>query len=349
VPASLSELSPAWLTEALRESGILPNGTVSSVSLTPITKWNVASVSRIELGYDSSTPPHAPASMFAKLRAEPDPLADVFPGEVAFYRSCRQAGLPVPDCYVAINDDHAGRSLLLLEDLSESHEVLFWPEIPPLQRVHLALGSLACVHAHYWLEHPSSVRLEADKLNAQIPRIEAELEPHIGEFLAAMSTQGKAGELRLFERLYPQLRTIKLQRAMRWCPLTRVHGDPHFWNILFPRNPESPDCRLFDWEDWRYDNAGSDVALVVHIFTGDSFDAEVRDSLLQHHHTALSTALGSVLDWQNYLDDIRYGHLQNLVVPVFQHLMGRDAEACANTLTCWARGFQELGAAALTE
>lgn len=45
--------------------------------------------------------------------------------------------------------------------------------------------------------------------------------------------------------------TLLSDRAARGYPITRVHGDPHFWNVFFPKDPARHGCVFVDWEDWR--------------------------------------------------------------------------------------------------
>jgi aminoglycoside phosphotransferase (APT) family kinase protein len=33
--------------------------------------------------------------------------------------------------------------------------------------------------------------------------------------------------------------------------VTLIHGDAHVWNVLMPKDEQSGDVRLFDWDTWR--------------------------------------------------------------------------------------------------
>jgi len=54
-------------------------------------------------------------------------------------------------------------------------------------------------------------------------------------------------------RVIRALPDLKIHRVKSGKPLTRCHGDPHFWNILYPKDPSRHGCIFVDWEDWRWD------------------------------------------------------------------------------------------------
>ena len=153
IPLELDGVTPAWLTGALRSTGVLgqdesvvgvePGEAAGGIAVTGL-------VSRLALDV-SPRSSRAPRSMFIKL-PRPD-RRDHFEGcqlEYRFYRElAARFRLPVPGCLYAELDVEDRRCVLLLEDLSHAdpgHPIEGCDE-SQARRVML---ELARVHARCW-------------------------------------------------------------------------------------------------------------------------------------------------------------------------------------------------------
>lgn len=120
------EISAQWLTDRLRQAGTLPSGHVVELSHTMADPFG-ALVLHLWPLYSADAPTGAPQRLFLKM-ADPDMHNDAVPrgrAEIVFYRALPpQHTLPVPRCYDAQYDEASGRFQLLMDDLSESHDLL---------------------------------------------------------------------------------------------------------------------------------------------------------------------------------------------------------------------------------
>jgi hypothetical protein len=118
-------LQPETLTELLRQRGVLETGEVIGADSDPAPgRGLVSDVSRLALTYSKVAAGEMPRHLFVKRnRTDTHPeFRDAGRHEVAFYRATRNlGGLPTPYCHIAEHDDVTGESLLVTDDLRESH------------------------------------------------------------------------------------------------------------------------------------------------------------------------------------------------------------------------------------
>lgn len=138
IPATPDELSPEWLTAALREAGMLSKASVTNLSTAIIGQefGFTGIVARVTPGYDR-VEPDAPASIVAKFpnaageslstyreAQQRDPVAtrryyERCAREIWFYQQIEPvSAAPAARMYHGAADLDGGRFVLLLQDLS---------------------------------------------------------------------------------------------------------------------------------------------------------------------------------------------------------------------------------------
>ncbi|MES2145198.1 MAG: phosphotransferase, partial [Pseudomonadota bacterium] len=235
LPRSAAEITPDWLTLALRAGG-LESVVVAAAMLTRIGQeqsFTGGAVFRISLTWRG--PERGPDSLVAKL-SPPDPgLAAAFFAancrEVAFYdRLAGQGVLPVPRAYFHAADARRNASVILLQDLKDTRAVPFAQGFSAVE-AGTAVDALAQVHAAFW-QHPGLADFDGMALLrtfdfgacwARFPKAigailgDAALPPSflaLGDWLAA-------NQNRVFADLYAQ------------GPVTCLHRDLQADNVVF--------------------------------------------------------------------------------------------------------------------
>lgn len=334
VPKSLSDMTANWLAEVLSAQSAMGGVVISDVKVTQATKWNVADTAFLEVTYGQSAP-QLPRKLFAKLRPEVDPLAELFPGEQRFYEDARTADLPVAPCFAAIREQDTGATCILLQDLRETHTPTDWPLPPTLERCKQAVGSLAKVHAH-WLQQASDALHERDEnLSAHV----SELLP---AFFAAMGDRLPKERASLLERACSQAPRLKAKRYESGRPVTRIHGDAHFWNVLYPIDSNVGEALLIDWEDWRIDFAAADLAFLIAMHWYPDRRRRYEKALLQDYLSVFCAHGARGIAWDELWQDYRLGHICNAVIPIFQHAAGHAHGSWWSHLERWFLAFDDL-------
>src|SRR5262245_39657370 len=112
LPASLDEITPEWLTTALRAAGHLSGGRVGAVRARPVGEGSgfIGVVARLEIAYDDDAGA-APRTCIVKLpSADPGSrqvgqLYGLYEREVRFYADlAADVGIDAPRCYLSAYD-----------------------------------------------------------------------------------------------------------------------------------------------------------------------------------------------------------------------------------------------------
>ncbi|MPZ28610.1 MAG: phosphotransferase [Micromonosporaceae bacterium] len=305
LPHRLSEITPAWLTAALRHGGRLPDGAVSRVALELIgaDRGFTGVVARVRPTYrdlpPGSGPP--PESVIAKLpTAEPDtPSAyrrrsqqDAAAAarhyqrcarEVSFYRELAPAlGAGAPRLYHAGVDPQRQQVVLLLEDLAggKPGDALTGGTA---DQVGAVLAAVAPVHAAGWEREPAGwvPRLAVDPLSGQ--RWYAE---RADRFLAGHADRVPAPVAELVDRLRGDYADVLVELAR--APATIVHGDLHLDNVIF--DPPGRPVAVLDWQGIGYGPVALDVADTVYGSLPVADRRAAEQTLLERHAAALTEA-----------------------------------------------------------
>lgn len=338
VPHHPDHITPHWLTARLKESGALPAGAVASVAVRLVEQSNVAQSAHVVIEYDRGAPREAPRRLFAKISEFEDPLADIIAGEFAFYAKAPPENLPLAACYAAVQDHASGITCILLEDLSTTHMQSKWPLPPSVAMCEAAVASLARLHAHWWKGDVSGTSAFGRALREDQQRLARHCQLLVPDFLDNLN-----------DRLAPERRALIRKICNRRFYLdrhspamTRMHGDAHLWNVMFPRDATRHGCVFVDWEDSRYGIAAADLAYMIALHWYPERRARHEAHLLRTYHEVLTSQLAIGYAWEDLMADYRIGHLQNLVVPIYQHVMGTPAHICWSHLERWFLAFEDL-------
>lgn len=334
IPRSPLDLDAEWLSDVLSRHGGHGSVQVKEFSVSSCTKWNVADTAFVKAEFADPTI-ELPTELFLKIRQDPDPLSNLFPGEQVFYAAAPVSGLPLAACLASLVNPSSGATCVLLEDLSATHVATPWPMPPTLSRCHLAVRSLATLHAHW-----------AQSATADLNSRERVLGQHVCEllpgFLEKLGDRLSADRAALLVQVCERIPALKADRYKSGRPVTRIHGDAHFWNVLYPRDGENGSAILIDWEDWRVDFPGLDLSLMIAMHWYPQRRALHEVNLLKSYLQAYNAGASSLVSWEELWHDYRLGHMCNVVVPIFLHSTDNTHASWWSHLERWFLAFEDL-------
>lgn len=158
---TLSDMTPAWLTEALTEAGHEPPP-VTAVQVRPMDGFTgaIGEVGIVTVEYGADT--DLPAEMVAKCPLDDD-MARLYSSVMLFYKReagfyadmagpvADRAGLSVPACYVNLFDPETHDATLLIERIApaEPGDILAGTSF---ERMRVLVEGMAAMHGRFWMD-----------------------------------------------------------------------------------------------------------------------------------------------------------------------------------------------------
>ncbi len=302
LPGSVADLEPAWLTRALRSSGVLTSNTfVASCAGQPFGEGGglIGMVGRVKLSYGGE-PTDAPTQMICKIpsavaanRAVAEAF-NMYGREVRFYGALADTtSIGHPRCYFAASAKTSSDFVLLLEDLGERRigdQVLG----SDLNDAEVVVDAMAKFHAENWnrTDDTRFAWVTSHANDAQIGGMEAGFAQGWPSFVTEFADVIPANVQRWGHRVGPQTRNIL--HTLCSGPATICHGDFRLENMFFAAGPAQPDFAIIDWQSITWSSCAQDLAY----FLTQSVQLEVRR---QHEHDLLA----------RYLDGLRAGGVRD--------------------------------------
>ena len=339
-------VEPARLTAALRRSGVLDAGAVREVKVLDDRDTLVSHITRLGLRYvgESAGSPQAlilktPHANFAKT------LAHGGRHEVAFYTKLAPNMPPglVPRCFGGHFDEEGTDWHLLLEDLTDSHEVATqWP-LPPSRDQSIAIvTTLARWHAAWW-DHPSLGDTVGSWMSTEdSTRLIETFAGHYDRFADLLGDRLSEERRILFRRFIEQSGRLA-ERYHSRRHLTVAHGDAHIWNFMLPRAGVADTVRIFDFDQWRINVATGDLAYMMAMQWYPERRQALERVLLNHYHETL-IANGVRGYSRGALDqDYRRSVLSHITKPVWQWAINIPPLIWWNNLERVMMAVEDLG------
>jgi hypothetical protein len=309
------------LTDALRRSGVLGCGRVCNVNVEHSYPTVVSHVLRLRLTYEPDESA-APRSVIFKTGL-PGRMSDLHTAgrqEVAFYGQVAplMSARLVPRCFDAAWDEDTKAWHLVLEDLSESHTApTAWPLPPTMAQCETILGALARFNAAWWDDRRLGISIGTWIDPATYAQ---RLQGFAAHFTAFADRVGDrlSGERRDLYRRVLDAAPRLFARYHSHRNVTLIHGDAHVWNVLMPKDGQSGDVRLFDWDTWRIGVASSDLAYMMAMHWYPDLRRRRERPLLDRYHAALLAQGVGGYDRRALDDDYRLSVLLQILTPVLQ-------------------------------
>lgn len=309
IPRSMDQLTPEWLTDALRERGIIGEAKVTSARCEGIGVGAgfLGQLGRVRMEYDRPET-KAPASLIAKMPTL-DPggreicgIFQFYEREIRFYDDVApDINIRVPARYYSAMDKTADDYLILLEEITDAQMV---DEVAgcTAEQAEVAIRSLAANQAPWWgnpkLESLAWMPYANSPVQASAePSYNQAWEPFLGAFGDHLSPA--------MREIASEMRThvVDLLNALAEEPRTIAHGDFRLDNIFF--GPGKSDLAAIDWQISFRGRGIFDVAY----FLSSCVEPDIRRAhemrLLKIWHDIAASGGASGYSWDDAVTDYR--------------------------------------------
>ena len=312
IPDTPNDITPQWLTEALRSTDIPLNAIVSSLCIEPIAELTCAGqLARLHLNF-SQPQSILPCTLIAKLHAPDEPLrAKTRPftpdkHEILFYQQlASEIRVRIPHCYYSAINVTDGKYIRVLEDLAPAKT---GNQIrgSTAKETALALRSIAGFHAYWW---KSEKLKEFDWLTSS-PTDSYSVNPWVLEQYrkAFPIFVDKTGNLltdavKVFGEQLPE--NLRDNPQLGQLPRTLVHGDFRLENMFFGASLGKHGFAVIDWQDISRGEGVWDVAWFIGgcLQVTPKRQAEERQLLKIYHETLRANGVNEYTSdacWNDY-------------------------------------------------
>ena len=316
-PRTVDEITPEWLTQVLRDKGVIDKSTVGSVSASVLDGGATSEVQQLVIEYDSDTE-QGPKSIIAKIalrdpekRSMVDDLG-LYETEILFYRHFGGgAGIAVPNVYFSSYGPAKGEMLLLQEDLGNLRSIAPGVDCSFDDAVK-AFDAAAGFHAKWWddeslFDIPWLIDYSDEKYATSISETYS---PYIDSFVEKAGSYLPKGVEQIIRDLAPRYAEVVSHSGTR--PVTLNHGDYKPANLFFDdsENAESP-IVAFDWQVVQRGRAGTDLGQFF-LTSFNNNRTAIEKQLVTGYHDALLDRGTTGYSMDELYSDIQVGILSQI-------------------------------------
>ena len=314
LPKTPADITPSWLSRALRDAGAIQGSEVTGVVAETIAVGEgfAGNLARLELTYDRPIA-GAPGSLIAKFPSQHAPTRSllsrlgVYEREVRFYQEVApNLALRTPRPYFAAWDAESQQSLLLLEDLSHLRTQDQLSGCSP-EDAELSIVELARFHATFW-ESPRLAELAwapawdrgAEFFQQTFPQLWRQLVQRTpGELPGAAKEIGEVIGSHI----------VAIKRRLARPPSTLAHGDFRLDNLFFDESDSDTRIVVVDWQAPRVGRGTYDLAYFLATSLAPEMRRDRRDLLISLYHDTLLASGVSGYTLQDCHEDYGYALL----------------------------------------
>ena len=322
IPATMDEVTPEWLTAALRSSGVLKEASVVAAPRIQIGAGVgiLGELARVTLAYDRPEP-GAPKTLIAKIPTA-DPAGRHIANILGYYerevRYYLQVGprnvVGTPACYYGDMDPENVLFIVLLEDLCD---IRIGDQLAgcTAEDACLVVNELAKLHARWWTS-PDLAELDwIPPANSPMLKLAQ------GTFLDAVDGfMAKLGHLltpeqqEIARKLGPRMNAM--QDEFCTGPQTMLHADVRLDNIFFGASHSASPMTLIDWQILVKGRGPYDVGYFLSQSIDPAERRAIEEPALRDYHRVLAENGVQGYSWEQCWGDYRLATLFCLAYPV---------------------------------
>lgn len=262
--------------------------------------------------------------------------------ELPFYENiAKRLKSPVlPQFFAGGVDKPTGRTWLLIEDLSGSHQRPSEAPLPPtFDRCGHIVEALAQFHAIGWSD------------GHEVPGMGATLWSRLrsSEWLAEACDRlfAQAGDAlddrtrAIYSRFLSEQSALIL-RAESFQHRTLVHGDAHVWNWMIPRDGDAGVPKLIDWDGWHVGTGVWDLAYMMALQWDRGVRQRFEPPLLDRYHAALIASGATDYSRRALQEDYKLAVLLHLRTPIARFARNMSAYVWWPQITRVSHAVEDL-------
>ena len=136
------------------------------------------------------------------------------------------------------------------------------------------------------------------------------------------------------------------ERRTRLAGQTIVHGDAHFWNFLYPLDPQTHHTCILDWQTYHISPGTKDLAYTIVLRYPQRTVANERTLVKRYHERLLAYGVHDY-GWETCWRDYRLLAAEHVLYPMRWWMSGLPQDFWGMFVRPALTGFRDLGCAEL--
>jgi hypothetical protein len=321
IPATMADITPEWLTTALRANGHITSSVTSAEKVTIGQGVGIlGELARVTLNY-SAPEPKGPETLVAKIpTADPGgkgiaEMLGFYEKEVRFYNELTNSvGVRAARSYFAGGDPSTIQYVVLMEDLGA---LAIGDQVAgaTAEECSILLSEMARLHAKWW-NSPELDRIDwIPAVNSPVIKLSAlayaqALEPFLKNFGDHLTGQQVEMATKYMTRMNP------MQDTFASRPYTLCHGDLRLDNVFWGSPDNSSPVTLIDWQIAIKARGAYDIGYFMSQSVEPAIRAANEETLVKEYHRVLQENGVVEYSWDQCWDDYRATTMGCLTYPV---------------------------------
>ena len=322
IPVTMDDITPEWLTSALRAGGRAGDCTVTAIEKVTIGQGVgiLGELARLTPTY-SAAGPNTPKTLIAKIpTADPGgrgiaQMLGFYEKEVRFYAEVGDTiGVRTAHNYFAAGDPANVRYVILMEDLGG---LALGDQVAgaSVDECRLLVAEIARLHARWWTTPALDALDWLPAVNSPIIKFSAlAYAQALGPCLENFSGHFSPAQAEIAQALLPRLNPIQDEFAK--APYTLCHGDLRLDNVFWGSPDNSSPVTLVDWQIALKARGPYDIAYFMSQSVEPAVRAANEESLVRDYQRGLAELGVKDYSFDQAWDDYRAATMSCLIYPV---------------------------------
>ena len=322
IPATMDDITPEWLTAALRERGHLKSCSVTAIDKVTIGQGVgiLGELCRMTPTY-SDAEASAPKTIIAKIpTADPGgkgvaQMPGFYDKEARFYDDlCHRIGVRAARGYYTAGDAETIRYVILMEDLGA---LKLGDQVAgaTAEECRVLLREAARLHARWWNSPDLDALDWIPPINSPVMKMSAlayaqAITPFLEKFGDLLTGQ----QVEMAQRHIPRMNPM--QDGFASAPVTLCHGDLRLDNVFWGSPDGSSPVTLIDWQIAIKARGPFDVGYFMSQSVNPAVRAANEEALVRDYHRCLADGGVTGYSWDQCWDDYRAAVMGCLIYPV---------------------------------
>lgn len=237
-----------------------------------------------------------------------------------FVHASKCENIPIPTCYDAYVNTETKDFVIILEDISDSYQMLSQEKMCEEEYWFSCAESLAKLHAKFWNNYNQNTNQIKMCNSDDLERSIQENHEHLKHFLRAYGDNFNERIEKIFKqamKINDELMRERIVKNHLKENVTICNGDSHIYNFMIS-NDEKKLPVIVDFQFWSEGYGTGDLAHLTRVSFPEQLKKEMQLKLVKYYYEKLVQYGVTGYTWEDCLNDYRKDVAAMVLIPLWQ-------------------------------